>query len=331
MQIIDYIALEKNALYFKKKLGNSKLCAVLKNNAYGHGLTHVARHLADIVDYFAVGNVDEAEQVQFLRKDTLILLPQNERNTERAVKLDCILTVDSLQTLALVDRVAQRLRRIARVHVKFDSGMSRLGFSKSEIGQLLSKLQYAHVSVEGIFSHFYGETVAECDKQLMYFNTCCYEFEKSYKKQLTCHIANTSATLLSPKYHLDMARIGLGLYGYGSEFLQPVKSVFADVIAVKEVVAGSVVGYGAKYTCDKATQIAVLNVGYAIGLARTLVGAKIKIGEKYFPIVAICMAMTLVDAGDANVNVGDVATLLSNEVNISNDEVIIYELLCNLQ
>lgn len=331
MQIIDYNAIEKNALFLKKILGKSKLCAVLKNDAYGHGLVHVARHIAELADCFAVGNVDEAEQIQFLHKDILILLPQNERNTERAVKSGCVLTVDSFETLALVDKVAQRLRQIARIHIKFDSGMSRLGFNKSEVELLLNKLLYARVTVEGVFSHFYGDTVAECDKQLTCFNECCYEFEKGYSHPLVCHIANTSATLLSPKYHLDMARIGLGLYGYGDKNLQPAKSVFADVIAVKNIAAGSVVGYGAKYKCEKTTQIAVLNIGYATGLPRTLVGAPVKIGERFFPIVAICMAMTILDVGNAYVNVGDVATVLSYDVNISNDEVIIYELLCNLQ
>ena len=75
----------------------------------------------------------------------------------------------------------------------------------------------------------------------------------------------------------------------------------------------------------------MLNVGYATGFARTLVGAKIKIGQRFYSVVGICMAMTLVDVGNDNVNVGDKATLLGKDVNIANDEVIIYELLCNLK
>ena len=331
MQIIDYNAIEKNTLYFKHLLGNSKLCAVLKNNAYGHGLMHVARHIAELVDCFAVGNVDEAEQLIFLQKDTLILLPQNKRNTERAIRANCILTVDSFSTLDTVNRVARKLNRTARVHIKFDSGMSRLGFRYSEIDELCQALSNSNVVVEGIFSHFYGDTELECDRQFNYYQQCYCAFEQKYGKVLVKHISNSGATLLSPKYHLDMVRVGLGLYGYGNENLLPAKTVLADVIAIKRVFAGSVVGYGAKYKCDKDTNIVVLNVGYAVGLARTLVGSRIMIGGKFYPIVAICMAMALVDVGDAEIPVGETATILGKDVNISNDQVIIYELLCNLR
>ena len=331
MQTIDYNAIEKNTLYFKQQLGKSKLCAVLKNNAYGHGLMHVARHIAELVDCFAVGSVDEAEQLLLLKKDVLVLLPQNSRNTERAIKGNCIVTVDSFSTLDTVDKVAKNLKTTARVHIKIDSGMSRLGFHYSEIDKLLQLFRGANIEVEGIFSHFYGDTERECDKQLKQFRDCYKLIEQSYGKSLVKHIANSGATLLSPKYHLDMARVGLGLFGYGNDNLVPAKSVYADVIAVKDVPAGSVVGYGAKYVCSKDTKIAVLNVGYALGLARTLIGSKIKIGTKLYPIVAICMAMALVDVGDAPINVGDTATLLDKDVNIANDKVIIYELLCNLK
>ena len=331
MQIIDYNAIEKNTLFFKKLIGKSKLCAVLKNNAYGHGLIHVARHIAELVDCFAVGTVDEAEQLLFLRKDILILLPQNEKNTERALKSNCILTVDSYSTLDTVNRVARNLSTSARVHIKIDSGMSRLGFQYSDIDGLLHTLRNSNVVVEGIFSHFYGDTEAECDMQFKRFQKCYKLFEQCYGKTIVKHIANTGATLLSSKYHLDMVRVGLGLYGYGHADLLPAKSVSVDVISVKLVSAGSVAGYGAKYLCNSDTHIAVLNVGYATGLARTLVGSKIKIGEHVCPIIAICMAMTLVDVGNAEVSVGEVATLLDKDVNISNDKVIIYELLCNLK
>ena len=331
MQIIDYNAIEKNTLYFKHLLGNSKLCAVLKNNAYGHGLMHVARHIAELADCFAVGNMDEAEQLTFLQKDTLVLLPQNERNTERAIKANCILTVDSFSTLDTINRVASKLKNTARVHIKFDSGMSRLGFQYMDIDKLHGDLRNSNVIVEGIFSHFYGETELECDGQLRCFQDCCNAFEWRYGGSLMKHIANSGATLLSPRYHLDMVRVGLGLYGYGSKNLLPAKTVFADVIAVKRVVTGSVVGYGGKYVCDKNTNIAVLNIGYATGLPRTLIGSKIKIGAKFYPIVAICMAMALVDVGNEEISVGETATILGNEVNIANDQVIIYELLCNLK
>lgn len=331
MQIIDYYAIEKNVSFFKSKIGNSKLCAVLKNNAYGHGIIHVARHICPLVDCFAVGSMDEAEQIAYLGKDILLLIPQNDRDMERAIKLNCILTIDSVETLKRVHNVSSRLSCVARVHIKIDSGMTRLGFNYQQLDTLFCELQASTVNVEGIFSHFYGENMLQCDSQYEYFTMCVEMVERYIHRPLIKHIANTSATLLSSKYHLDMVRIGLGLYGYGDSNLTAAKKVIASVISVKRAEKGSVVGYGAKHVCREDTQIATLNVGYATGLPRTIVGSQIKIGGTYFSIVAICMAMTLVDVGNTPIAVGNTATLLGDGVNISNNEVIIYELLCNLK
>ena len=219
MQVIDYNAIEKNTRYFKQKIGKAKLCAVLKNDAYGHGLVHVAPRIAELVDCFAVGSVDDAEQLQFLNRDTLVLLPQNKRNTERAIKNDFILTVDSFETLGVVDEAARMLKLNPRVHIKFDSGMSRLGFTRDDVDELVEHLKRSQLRVEGVFSHFYGDTVADCDRQFDYFVSCATRLEDALNRSLTKHIANSGATLLSPKYHLDMARVGLGLFGYGDKNL----------------------------------------------------------------------------------------------------------------
>lgn len=330
MIAVDFDALTKNALFFRKLVGNKKLFAVLKNNAYGHGLVRVASQINHIADIFAVGSVAEAEKILFLRNDVLVLLPQSSRDTEQAINDGIILTVDSFETLRRVDSAAKRLNKAARIHLKIDSGMSRLGFTYSQTDRLVNALRSCSVNVEGIFSHFYGDTAEACDAQLDYFVKCRNILSRSFPNAI-CHIANTGATLLSSKYHLDGVRVGLGLFGYGNEALVPVKKAYAKVIAVRTVDKGAAVGYGAKYICAHPTNIAVLNVGYANGLPRILVGKKIKIGEKFFPIAAICMAMTLVDTGNAHVYVGDTATLLGDGVDLSDEKVIIYELLCNLQ
>lgn len=331
MQVIDYNAIKKNAEFFRKQIGTSKLCAVLKNDAYGHGLVHVARHIVEFVDIFAVGSCDEAEQIQFLNKDILILLPQNLRNAERAIIAGYILTVDSLTTCQVVEKAMQNTGKTARVHVKIDSGMSRLGVQDSEIQLLCDCANFAKMSIEGIFSHFYGDTLSECDKQFDRFIYSTRLYNEIYGRPVVRHIANTGATLLSDKYHLDMVRVGLGLFGYGDDNLLPVKKVYADVISVKDVRAGSVVGYGGKYKCDKDSKIAVINVGYANGLPRCLVGSNISVNGQFCVIAGICMAMTLLDVTELKVDIGDKAILLGDGVNISNDKVIIYELLCNLR
>ena len=120
--------------------------------------------------------------------------------------------------------------------------MSRLGFNFNQLDELIAALQNSQICVEGIFSHFYGASKLECDRQFEYYNRCCERLCSGLKGQFTRHIANTCATLLSKKYHCDMVRVGLGLFGYGDENLLPAKKVCADVIAVRTVPSGSVAG-----------------------------------------------------------------------------------------
>lgn len=332
MQYINFSALEHNALFFKKLLKGSRLCAVVKNNAYGHGIVHVARYLNDIVDCFAVGSVQEAKQIEFIDKDILLLLPQSAAASCDAVRNGYVLSIDSFHTLEVIKSVANQLKLKARVHIKIDSGMSRLGFKQNDINKLVESLQNCdELSVEGVYSHFYGENAIECDKQLRVFLLGADLLEKALNKRLIKHVANSKGALLSSKYHMDMARIGLGLYGYGDKSLTPAKTVLTKVVAVKEVLAGDVVGYGAKYTVPRNGRIAVLNVGYAQGFSRSLVGAQIAINGISCKVVAVCMAMIMVDVSDVDVKVGDDATLLGGGVNIANEVVSVYELLCNLK
>lgn len=332
MQKIDYDALVKNAEYFKKILGKSELCAVVKNNAYGHGLERSARYLAPIADCFAVGSVYEAAQIARFRRDVLVLIPTvTDCEIVKAAELNTVLTIDSFVTLSAVIAAVESTRKKVRAHIKIDSGMSRLGFLRQDLPKLTDTLNKCRfVDVQGVYSHFWGEDEQSCDKQFEYFISCAEELENGLSRRLKKHIANSSATLLSDKYHLDMARVGLGLYGYGNDALRPVKTVTARVVAVKRVSRGEVVGYGGMFKCEKDTNIAVINVGYANGFARTLAGSYVGINGKRFPVVAVCMAMIMVDVGDAMVEVGDEVTLVGNGVNISNGKVIIYELLCNL-
>lgn len=332
MQILNFSALEHNALFFKSLLGNSKLCAVVKNNAYGHGIVHIARYLDNIADCFAVGSVDEARKIDFVKGDIIILIPQNYSDTEVAICRGYVLSLDSFAALDNILNSSVKLGKTARVHIKIDSGMSRLGFKHNELDKLTELLKsMPNVSVEGVYSHFYGENIIDCDKQLSVFLPCAKLIENALNRPLIKHIANSGGALLSDKYHLDMARIGLGLYGYGDIRLAPVKTVTANVIAVKTVDGGDAIGYGAKYVAKENMRIAVLNVGYALGFARSLVDSYIKINGKSCKVVAVCMAMIIVDAHDVDVKVGDKAILLGGGVDVSNNSVSIYELLCNLK
>lgn len=333
MQYLDFSALEQNARYFKGILGKAKLCAVVKNNAYGHGIAHIARYLDDKVDFFAVGSADEAKQIDFVHRDILILLPQDKDGIRAAMLGGYVLSLDSLQSLQAIAYTADKLDMQARVHIKIDSGMSRLGFRPDEINQMLKMLQCKpQIAAEGVYSHFYGENTHACDKQYRTFLPCAEALEKALNRSLIKHISNSRGALLSAKYHLDMSRVGLGLYGYGNENLVPVKTVTARILAVKEVCAGDIVGYGASFVAPCDGRIAVLDVGYAQGFGRALVGASVSVKGVKCKVVAVCMAMIMVDIPDnLNVYINDIVTLLGSGTDISNDIVSVYELLCNLK
>lgn len=331
MQKINYDAIIKNAMFFKNVLGNSKLCAVLKNDAYGHGIVRTASALSGIADCFAVGNLDEATKISQYG-DVLILLPIAAHDVAEAVSRNFILTVDSFDTLNTILANLPRGKR-AHVHIKINSGMNRLGFTREQLLQLLDALKHApDLKVEGAFSHFFGSDKKNCDRQLSEFEKCRNVIASGVQGNLTFHIANTAGVLLDTKYHLDMARVGLGLYGYGAESLIPAKTVTAQVIATRAVSAGEMVGYDAAYTFPRDTRIAVVNCGYAYGFPRALTNAKVKINGHVCNVVGnVCMAMLTVDVGNLPVAVGDEVILLGEGVNNANCNVIVYELLCNLR
>lgn len=331
MQAVDFDAIVKNAQFFKRVLKTSKLCAVLKNDAYGHGLVRTASALCGIADFFAVGNVFEALQIEPFSQNTLILLPAFGADAEVAVNHGFVLTVDSFDTLDSLLRCIPKNKK-ARVHLKIQTGMNRLGFNLEDLPHLVVKLDFSKMAVEGVFSHFFGETEAQCDEQLKIFEQAVSFLREHLSNGFLSHIANTSAVLLNSKYRLDMARVGLGLYGYGAPNLKRAKTVTARVIATRSVHKGEIVGYGGAHTFQTDTNVAVLNVGYANGFPRALKNAVAKRGNDLFPIVGnVCMAMCMADVKCAQVEVGEEVVLLGEGVNNANSQVIVYELLCNLR
>ena len=326
---INYDAIVKNAIFFKKRIGNSKLCAVVKNNAYGHGLLRTVGGLADIADCFAVGSVEEALVVKQVAKNVLVLLPQDAENAGKALSADVALTVDSFRSLDVLQKAVPR-GKTASVHLKIQTGMHRLGFDLCQLDELKKRLDMSKVRVDGVFSHFYGESTKDCDLQYADFLQATKMLQSFLPQPFTRHIANTSATLLGG-YNADMVRVGLGLYGYGCDGLVPAKTVTAKVIALRNCKLGDKVSYGG-YPLQKDCTLAVVNCGYANGFPRALKNAVVRINGQNCPVVGkICMAMCMADVTGVEVDVGDSAVLLGNGVNNANCDVIIYELLCNLR
>ena len=260
-----------------KTVCKTRVCAVVKADAYGHGAERVACALERNVDCFAVAIFDEAVKIRtaVCGKDILILTPPTgEDEIYLAAKNGFIVSVGDYACAKLVCKVACEKKILVRAHIKVNTGMNRYGMDFSSLERTCKAFaKTARVSVEGLYSHLYGNTIDSAEKQRVRFEkmraVCLRYFEN-----ILCHLSATFGTLLGEKYHYDMVRIGIGLYGYlptGECKKLPLKramTVYAQITATR-VYTGGGVGYGErKLRLAKNTPVHVCRVGYADGFLR---------------------------------------------------------------
>ena len=281
---INLKAIKNNALIFKE-LANTKLCAVVKANAYGHGAVETVNALEQIADFFAVALIEEGLEIRQVAcgKDILVLTPPtDERETFTICENGFIATVGDFWTASLVERVARIRKKRIKVHLKVNTGMNRYGMGLSELGKvckLFSKSDY--VVVAGAYSHLYGGTIKSANKQKALFVSAKKICER-YFESLTFHLSATYGCLLGKDFCFDAVRIGLGLYGYlpsgetlkdgltaESLGLQKAMKVYAKIISSKRYSFGGI-GYGKDLSNEvaKGQKLHLLRVGYADGFLR---------------------------------------------------------------
>ncbi len=265
-----------NARAFKA-LAKTKLCAVVKADAYGHGAEEVAFALAGLADCFAVALFSEAKalQVAACGKEILILCPPIRlSDAVCGVENGFTLTVSGITTARLVATACALCERTARVHLKVNTGMNRYGMGASELGRVCSYLKTEpRVQVEGVFSHLYDPFHASAEKQRERFlqaERIC----RRYFSGVTAHLSATAGALLGERFAFDMVRIGLGLYGYlpeekrGALALKKGMTVYAETVESKNYSFGGA-GYGkALAESEKPKRLSVLRMGYADGFLR---------------------------------------------------------------
>ena len=266
--------IRQNAQAFKN-LTKTKLCAVVKADAYGHGSVEVASALVGVADCFAVALIDEGLSIRtaVCGKDILVLTPPLcKRDAYTGIKNGFILTVSDLKTAKLITSVCREYNLSARVHLKVNTGMNRYGMLAPALGKTCKYLQaQPSVRVEGIYSHLYECNIERAQTQRRLFLRCKRVAER-YFQNLTAHLSATYGALLGQDFALDMVRIGLGLYGYlpdGVEKSLPLKkgmTVYAPV-AVSRLYTFGGAGYGIPQ--KKGKKLSVLRFGYADGFART--------------------------------------------------------------
>lgn len=332
----------------------TKICAVIKANGYGHGAVRLAQELEDIgVDHLAVATLNEALELRKHGCTMPILVLGYTPDEMAAVVIDNNLkqTIYTKKQAKVFSEAAQKTGKSVCLHLKIDTGMSRLGFqpTKETIEEIVELTNYANIYIEGIYTHY--ATADEPDKKEALLQFEKYEWVIDQLASKGCHIpvlhtANSAAIIDMPQTHLHMVRAGIMMYGlYPSADvnhkdiqLKRVMSLKTRVAHVKEILPGTGVSYGLTFRAAKKMKIATLPVGYADGYTRLLGGkAEVTVNGRKTPVIGrICMDQCMIDVTDIDVKQGDEVTLyaLSPEMGDTADDVarklgtINYEITC---
>lgn len=354
---IDLDAIAHNVREIRRITGKrAEIMAAVKADAYGHGVVETVRTMLDNgVTRLAVSMLDEAIQLRKLGINVpiLILSYTDPVRAEEIILNEVTQTVFSHDLAKALSAAAVRLSRDVKIHVKVDTGMTRVGFMPgySAVKNILEISRLPRVIIEGLFTHF--ASADENDKsytnmQFEKFMSICSELGRVGVHIPVKHVCNSAGIIEFPEMHLDMVRPGIILYGlYPSRevdsdkiSLKPAMTLKADVILVKDVEEDTCISYGRTFKTSRKSRIATLPIGYADGYTRLLSNkGRVLIHGREVPVVGrICMDQCMVDVTDldAEVKTGDEAVLFGRQGDafISVEEVaadigtINYEVVC---
>ncbi len=329
---IDLDAVYENTVNAKKLLRQgTKLMAVIKADGYGHGAVPVARTLEDVADAYGVAILEEGVELRKagVTKPILILGYTPEPLYEPMIRYDIATAVFTREMAEKISQTAVQMGSTARIHIKLDTGMSRIGFALDEksLEDIRWITRLAGISIEGCFTHF--ARMDEKDKtwsrrQFDRYQEFTGRLEEAGVDLPIKHVANSAAIIDMPEVGLDMVRDGIAVYGmYPSAEveqerlpLRPAMEIRAYVSFVKTLQAGVQISYGGTYTTERETRVATVPVGYADGYPRALSGKGcVLIHGRRAPILGrICMDQFMVDVTDIpGVIQGDTVTLVGRD------------------
>lgn len=336
----------------------TKLMVIIKADAYGHGAVPLAKAIGDSdrIDAYGVAIIEEAVELREagINKPVLILGYTPKEQYEPVVAYDVEQTIFQYDMARALSEEATRQGKTAKIHIKLDTGMSRIGYcdSRESIEEIKRIAELDNIKIEGIFSHFAraDESEKSCTlSQIERFNSFIAELEREKIYIPLKHISNSAGIIEFKEANYNMVRCGIATYGiYPSDMVDmknvkliPAMELKTHVIYVKDVDAGVGISYGATYVTDKKRRIATIPVGYADGYSRNLSNTgKVIIHGRYAPIVGrICMDQFMADVTDIpDVKQGDLVTLLGRDEDayISAEELSAwshsfpYELICTI-
>ena len=321
-----------------KKYSNSKIVAVVKSNAYGHGLKFIIPLLKK-ADMFAVANIEEAIIAKSITDKPIVILTDfyQESDLKVIAENNFQVVINSYYQLKWLIRTNKKLN----IWLKLDTNMHRLGLSLSEFdtaSELLIGIN--NINIVAIMSHLHSADT-DTKKTIEQVDMLVSSARKNNKSFQTS-IANSAAIIKVKKSHLNYIRPGIMLYGISpfgeyDKFLKPVMTFVAKVIAIKKLLSGDKVGYGHSWTAKKNTLVAVINVGYSNGYPRSAkVGTPILINNKKCSLIArVSMNLICINTHNYKVSIGDDAILwgrgLPAEDVAKYSNTIAYELLTRVK
>ena len=353
---IDLDAIAHNMREIRKITSpDAQIMAVVKADGYGCGFYETTKVLLENgADRLAVAILQEGKQLRKRGIDVpiLILGASFEHDIEDIIESDITPNVCSFEFAKAISEVSERKQKTTKIHIKLDTGMSRVGFLISDnnekvIREIEKISQLPYIEIEGIFSHF--STSDEADDsytrlQFKRFMEVCNELKNIGINIPIKHICNSAGVMMYPEMHLDMVRPGVILYGmYPSEEVDksrlnliPAMTVKSKITFVKEVEAGRGVSYGKEYITDGTTKIATVPIGYADGYLRKIAkcGKMIVNGVKVPIIGRICMDQCMINVSNVhNIERGDEAIIFGREGITIDDlakwlDTINYEISC---
>ncbi|MEK7076884.1 MAG: alanine racemase, partial [Patescibacteria group bacterium] len=329
-------AARRNYATFRKLLEpKTKLWAVVKSNAYGHGLLLFSK-LADTlgVDGFCVDALIEGIKLRHegIKKPILVLGPTLPKLFKDAAARDITLSISNFDALKAL--LAQKI--VPPFHIKVDTGMHRQGFFLEDIPKVLKVMQKSKIKNQnyyrGIYTHFASAKDVNyptyTEQQFGKFQKAITLFERAGYKNLMRHCAATAGAMLNKKYHLDAVRVGIGLYGLWPSkeleiksgtssriHLKPILSWRAMISEVKNLNAGDYIGYDLAERATRRTKMAILPIGYWHGFPRALsgIGEVIMRGKRSRVLGRVSMDLLAVDVSGIKCNAGDRGTLIGKD------------------
>ena len=329
---IDLSAVRKNIETLRGFLpAGKKVLAVIKANAYGHGAIEVAEAVADLTDYYGVACLDEAVELRNagVKKPILILGVTDESQFPELVAHHVTQTVFTMEQAKALSEAALSLGLTAKLHIKLDTGMNRIGFAcTEENADIIAEItKLPGIEAEGIYTHYYKADEKDKTSALGQLQLYTHVLDWLEQRGVTFpirHISNSAGIMEMPNDTYDMVRAGIAIYGlYPSEemnreacVLHPAMAFKTHITNVKWVPSGESIGYGGTYVLTEDKRIATIGVGYADGYPRALSNqGRVLVNGSYAPVVGrVCMDQTMIDVTHLpEVQVGDEVVLFGSQ------------------